>query len=947
MSRTIHRLARDGTIRDWLIGPAWSWPAGDLHQHLRADGSPWGPDGRWRLTNGPDATPLKETLLRANPPPAGGPVPAAAAEALEFRFHHHVGTWQRVHTAGDGLVDWSAFCFTPSYRLALAAATVEADQAEWRELRVASTGPVRLLLDGVEIGGSDRVSYMEPLEWPVRVWLPAGVSTLVAVVRQAGFRECRHILRVRVGGPPIRVIVPSPGADEEASARAEDLLDAVGLASCVAVRPEPVGADAVRRDAVGPEPVRPEPVRPDAVRPDAARPDAARPDAVGGESAGREPVGAEPVRPDAARPDAVGGEPAGREPVGVEAAGVEAAGVEAAGRGLVGAEAVLTGPDGSRLRVWWTGGPEGGRAVTLVGGRARVPLDGVVAREVSVRVGVDASAVPVNREFDLLVLPFDHRETAVGTPGEWRRELLTHASSSGTGVAAELARAELGGGPVTADGLARALTMISQRADCADFEAVGLLHLWHRADAWEPGLREAVRAALRGFKYWIDQPGLDAMCYFTENHQLVWHTAETLAGEALGDDVFPNTGWTGRRHAEHGRELAREWIARRLAGGFSEFDSNAYLAIDLLALVSLAELGTDRALAEAAAGLADRVLFSLAANSWRGVHGCAHGRSYVGALRSSRLEETAPIMRLCFGVGALNDALLPATVLAVARRYAVPDAIRAVAAYDGDWSGRQNNRGRYLPDRDLLDRPYGSDVVVHRTADVMLASVQDYRCGLPGLQEHVWGATLGPETQIFVTQPPNASVSPSSRPNAWAGDHVLPRVRQHGGTLIALYTGRTHAWFPVRHLDEQAARGVWRAGRRGDGYVALATDGGAGFATAGPEAWQELLPGGTGAAWVCVVGRRATHGSFAAFLESLPAPEFGPERARFAAPGGPLLDLPWTGPFTVNGRVEAIAPGPRISDPACALRPGDEEMTIAFGDASHRIHLRTGRPLPP
>jgi hypothetical protein len=175
--------------------------------------------------------------------------------------------------------------------------------------------------------------------------------------------------------------------------------------------------------------------------------------------------------------------------------------------------------------------------------------------------------------------------------------------------------------------LERPLWMVEQRADCADFEMLGLLHLWKRTTSgdWPAGLRERVGQALRAGKYWIDQPGLDAMCYFTENHQLVWHSAEMLAGEALPDDMFANTGWSGRVHAEHGRALAREWIARKLASGFSEFDSNAYLAIDTLALASIVEFAADRALAAMAAGLLDKLLFTLATNSWHGVHGSPHG----------------------------------------------------------------------------------------------------------------------------------------------------------------------------------------------------------------------------------------------------------------------------------------------------------------------------------
>ena len=109
--------------------------------------------------------------------------------------------------------------------------------------------------------------------------------------------------------------------------------------------------------------------------------------------------------------------------------------------------------------------------------------------------------------------------------------------------------------------------------------------------------------SLLGFKYWIDQPGLDAMCYFTENHQFVWHTAELLVGETVPRRARSGTpAGPGAQHAAHGRELAVTWMRRKLDGGFSEFDSNAYLAIDSLALCSLVEFADDvevRELAEA------------------------------------------------------------------------------------------------------------------------------------------------------------------------------------------------------------------------------------------------------------------------------------------------------------------------------------------------------------
>src|SRR5262249_28782054 len=149
----------------------------------------------------------------------------------------------------------------------------------------------------------------------------------------------------------------------------------------------------------------------------------------------------------------------------------------------------------------------------------------------------------------------------------------------------------------------------------------------------------------------------------------------------------------------------------------------------------------------------------------------AHGRSYVNTVRSSRFEETAPILWLCYGMGALNAAVLPATALATAERYQIP------AAPPAQELTRPSSSGEDRFEHDLLSRPYHSDIVVYKTPHLMLSTVEDYRPGLPGLQEHIWGATLGPETQIYVTHAPNSTTSSSARPNAWAGNRILPRAR--------------------------------------------------------------------------------------------------------------------------------------------------------------------------
>lgn len=896
--RTVHQLDRRGLVRDWLVGPSWAHACEDLGTVVSAEASPWGESGRWSLTNGPDVAPLKTRIHEARPMVLDQPLPAVV-EGGPIRWQApggdgtDVGVWRREHVGWDGFVDWSHFSYTPEYRHAVAATVIELDQAGRRTLEVISTGPVALWCDDDLVLRTSEFSYMEPLRHRVERRFQSGTTRLFLATWQLALREVRHFVGIRVLGLPVRVVIPSPGADEHTAAVAERLLSAVGVSPWAATSGQvrvtgPAGA-ALQVAAGDRAPV---PLR-----------------LVGGEAT---------LDLDAVAPAEPTGEDDTEQP-------------EAAASMLASGETTLT-------------------------------------------FSVDDPRAPVARRMPVATLPGDYRPVPQGDgPAQWRRELLEHAAAGVPSTARALARFALDPDGTGTDAameadLAPALHMVEHRADCADFEAVGLLDLWHRVPAlrWPDGLRDRVRHALLGFKYWIDQPGLDAMCYFTENHQMVWHTAELLAGETFAEETFSNAGWTGTEHAAHAREQASEWIRRKLTGGFSEFDSNAYLAIDALALVSLVDHARDPELRMAAEALLDKTLLTLASNSWRGVHGAAHGRSYTTTLRSSRFEETAPIMWLLWGTGSLNAAVLPATLLATSTTYELPPLVRAVANQaEQVWDGRQVYRGRLRGDHDLLDRHYESDLRIHRTPEVMLASVQDYRAGLPGLQEHVWGVTLGPETQLFATHPAAFQHGSTARPNAWAGHRVLPRARQHRDVLLALHripeddlVDRTHVWFPVDHLDEHQASGCWLVGRVAEGYVALATAGGFEMVTTGPNARQEWRPRGSGHQYVVTVGSARQHGALADFISRLEEPDFGHDEhgepwVRWRSLHGELVEMGWTTPLLVDGADQDLDPDGRIEEPPHLANPA---VTVAFGEAvlraswageSLELDLEKGRRLVP
>ncbi|MFM8843195.1 MAG: hypothetical protein ACKOFJ_03075, partial [Actinomycetota bacterium] len=504
--------------------------------------------------------------------------------------------------------------------------------------------------------------------------------------------------------------------------------------------------------------------------------------------------------------------------------------------------------------------------------------------------------------------------------------------------------------------------MIDSRADCADFEAVGLVHVLHRfpESQWEKGLRSEIIKSLQNFKYWIDQPGLDAMCYFTENHQLVWHTAEHLIGAFLAESQFANAGMSGHEHSKHGEEMALEWLKRKLRGGFSEFDSNAYLAIDTLALVSLLEFSPSQKIRSFAEALLDKMLFTLASNSWRGIHGAAHGRSYTTTFRSSRFEETAPIMWALWGMGSLNLAVLPVTTLTTAKKYVLPDLVVKVAhGLDKTWHARQVYRGNYRFTSDLLERPYGSDLAIWRTAEGMLSTVQDYRAGLPGLQEHIWGATLGSEVQVLTSYPASYSHATSVRPNAWAGHLVLPRARQSENVVLAMYPvakniypNFTHLWFPTPKMDEWRQKGSWLIGRVGNGFIAVSTEGGFQSINSGDTAMQEWLPRGDGRLYVAILSNKRTSKSFKSFTNSLAEPQYEGKQMKISFKHKKNYQLSWDGLFLVNGKSEQLSNGlpeqsPHLINPALSLGSENVVFDAKFKGSRLTLDLEQGLRINP
>jgi hypothetical protein len=559
--------------------------------------------------------------------------------------------------------------------------------------------------------------------------------------------------------------------------------------------------------------------------------------------------------------------------------------------------------------------------------------------------------VRVTRAIPLTVLKNEYSQAPYGSYEQRRQEALADAAWREDGLYSEIAKLELERwAEVKPAAVLASLEGINRRADCSDFYMVGLLGMMHRYMD-EPGFPEELRAPLEAavlnFKYWIDEPGGDAMCYWSENHQILFHACEILAGQLYPDRIFSNVGQPGSWHREKGERMARSWLAKRAAGGFREWDSNCYFEHDILALAHLADLAEDDQVRELAAVVLDKLLFTMALNSFQGAFGSTHGRTYTPFIKGARLETTAGVGRLLWGMGVFNQHILGTVALACAQGYELPPTIAAIAAdrREESWS-RERHAGELEQWCDQLTGAWEVNKVTYKTPDYMLCSAQDHRPGELGLQPHIWQATMGPDAVVFVTHPACVSEEGSHRPNFWHGGAALPRVAQWKDALIAVHQlpendwmGFTHAYFPLYAFDEHALRGGWAFARKGDGYLALTAAQGLSLVTRGHNAYRELRSYGRQNVWLCHMGRAARDGSFAQFQQAVLAldVQLGPLEARCATLGGETLAFGWQGSLLRNGAAEPIAGFRHYESPYAMTEHGAEQMEIGIGDQLLRL----------
>jgi len=290
-----------------------------------------------------------------------------------------------------------------------------------------------------------------------------------------------------------------------------------------------------------------------------------------------------------------------------------------------------------------------------------------------------------NRNFDLFA-------TFNATEGyKQRQSIYLNGCSNSTSFYAQPARVFLGEN-VSEAIILNALDRIYNYKDCMDFymaSLVRLLYLNINKSILSSSLKDQICDALGKAKYWYTEPSDDSAIFFTENHQILYHSAEYLLGQLFPNDTFTNSLMTGAEHVTFARPLIIQWLDWRAQFGFAEWHSNVYFVEDLAALINLVDFAEDQEVAVKAAMVVDIIAFDFAMNYYNGSYATTTGRTYdnkkVGESVTSPAgrDSTSEAAWILLGIGAHNDGdsgNMAAVALATSEYYAPPPIIEAIAS---------------------------------------------------------------------------------------------------------------------------------------------------------------------------------------------------------------------------------------------------------------------------
>ena len=418
--------------------------------------------------------------------------------------------------------------------------------------------------------------------------------------------------------------------------------------------------------------------------------------------------------------------------------------------------------------------------------------------------------------------------------------------------------------------LNRQIDFINKRSDCSDFYLSYFPHILknYSDHPFVSGkLKEKMKECLLNFRYWHDEPGDDAMWFYSENHALMFHVCQLLAGELYPHEIFTNSGMTGLEMQKKAYELLERWFETFFSIGFTEWNSPPYLPIDALGFASLYAQTANQKMKEMAKQALDYIYYILSVYSLDGIFCTTAGRTYPKELFGNNSNCPSFINWIGWGIGNTSHAGKGVTALCFSD-YQAPEEYRQYC---------QVPKGKALLSQSTHGYEGHADVYAYKTYCSLLSSANNYRFGERGFQENPIHLIFSATEQLWVNHPGEHAQFGHARPSYWAGNGTLPRVNQYENFASISFSldpnhpvDFTHLYLPTMEFARFEQHGKWLfAASHNGGFVSIYCTDKLDMVTYGPNKDREFIAQGRKAIYLLRVGTVSSFGSFESFIHSM------------------------------------------------------------------------------
>lgn len=243
-----------------------------------------------------------------------------------------------------------------------------------------------------------------------------------------------------------------------------------------------------------------------------------------------------------------------------------------------------------------------------------------------------------------------------------------------------------------------------------------------------------------------------------------------------------------------------------------------------------------------------------------------------------------------------------------------------------------------------------ANIETYRTPNYMLSSVQAYRPGSVGYQQHIWQATLGVDAVVFTTNP--GSREEGVCPNQWAGNAAMPRAAQYKNVLVCIYNTPeniklpiSHAYFPTYLFDEVIEKDSWTFARKGEAYLALYSQNKTVWRYNKTGQKAELEVNSPDNIWLCEMSDRTQWKSFQNFIDQITAKQVLCDglTVEYDSPSAGKIQFGWESDFKVAGAIQQLTKYPRFNNQYSQVGFTDQQMLITYQDKQLILDFETGK----